>query len=367
MPPAPRALRIVPTPRRIAVGSHDMEGPDPRKVRPLRGRFAPSPTGDLHLGNARTALLAWLSIRARGGAFVLRMEDLDKPRERPGAAERILRSLRWLGLDWDEGPDVGGPYGPYVQSERLTLYDEAALRLVNAGLAYECWCSRKEVAAASAPHPGEEGPRYPGTCRVPDPQRAAARRAQGRMPAIRLRVPSDPIAFEDGIHGPQRIAVQDQVGDFVIRRADGVAAYQIAVVVDDAAMGITEVLRGDDLLSSTPRQILLYEALGLPVPSFLHVPLVVGPDGERLAKRHGAASLAELMDRGEDPRAVCGALAELSGLARPGERLSPRDLLSRWDPARIGRQPARLQSAWLSPPPLLGTASRREQGSSQSR
>jgi glutamyl-tRNA synthetase len=333
-----------------------MHGTDATSRRPLRGRFAPSPTGDLHLGNARTALLAWLSIRARGGTFVLRMEDLDKPRERPGAAERILRSLRWLGLDWDEGPDVGGPFGPYVQSERLGLYDDAARRLVDAGLAYECWCSRKEVAAASAPHPGEEGPRYPGTCRVPDPQRAAARRAQGRMPAVRLRVPSEPIVFEDGIHGPQRIAVQDQVGDFVIRRADGVAAYQIAVVVDDAAMGITEVLRGDDLLSSTPRQILLYEALGLPVPSFLHVPLVVGPDGERLAKRHGAASLTELMERGEDPRAVCGALAELSGLARPGERLSPRDLLSRWDPARIDREPARLQPDWLPPPSATGAA-----------
>ncbi|HLV60677.1 MAG TPA: tRNA glutamyl-Q(34) synthetase GluQRS [Fredinandcohnia sp.] len=310
---------------------------DATSARPVRGRFAPSPTGDPHLGNAFTALLAWVSVRAQQGVFVLRMEDLDKPRERPGAAERILRALRWLGLDWDEGPDVGGPFGPYVQSERLDLYEAAVRRLVEAGLAYECWCSRKEIAVVSAPHPGEEGPRYPGTCRTPDPTRAAARRAQGRLPSFRLRVPRGPIAFEDGVFGPQRIDVDAQVGDFVIRRADGFFAYQLAVVVDDAAMGITEVLRGEDLLSSTPRQLLLYEKLGLAPPRFLHVPLLLGPDGARLAKRHGAASLVELMERGEDPRAVCGALATLAGLARDGERLTPRDLVARWDPARLPR------------------------------
>ncbi len=308
----------------------------------VRGRFAPSPTGDLHLGNARTALLAWVSARAQGGSFVLRMEDLDKPRERPGAAERILRSLRWLGLDWDEGPDVGGPFAPYVQSERYALYEAAVEKLLAEGKAFTCWCSRAEVAAASAPHAGEEGPRYPGTCREPDEERAAARRAQGRIPSVRFRVPDHPIAFDDGIHGPQCIDVREQVGDFVIRRADGVAAYQLAVVVDDAAMEITEVVRGDDLLSSTPRQILLFEALGLPVPKFLHLPLVVGPDGQRLAKRHGAPSLTELMERGEDPRAVAGLLAQLSGLAKPGERLHPRELVARWDPQAIGRAPAAL-------------------------
>src|SRR5690606_17384182 len=161
------------------------------------------------------------------------------------------------------------------------------------GLAYECWCSRKEVAVASAPHSGEEGPRYPGTCRAPDPERAAARRAQGRLPSIRLRVAPGPVDFEDGVRGPHRIHVSARVGDFVIRRADGIFAYQLAVVVDDAAMGMSEVLRGEDLLASTPRQLLLYGALGVPAPRFLHVPLIVGPDGKRLAKRHGAASLVE--------------------------------------------------------------------------
>jgi len=253
-----------------------------------------------------------------------------------------VRSLRWLGIDWDEGPDVGGPYAPYVQSERFPLYEAAAEKLLREGKAFECWCSRAEVAAASAPHAGEEGPRYPGTCREPDAERAAARKAQGRIPSIRFRVPDRPVCFDDGIHGPQRFDIHALTGDFVIRRADGVAAYQLAVVVDDAAMHVTEVVRGDDLLSSTPRQILLFEALGLPVPKFLHLPLVVGPDGARLAKRHGAASLSELMERGEDPEAVTGLLAHISGLARPGERLHPRELVSRWDPQAVGRAPAAL-------------------------
>lgn len=305
----------------------------------VRGRFAPSPTGDLHLGNARTALIAWLSVRASGGTLVMRMEDLDKPRERPGAAERILSSLRWLGLDWDEGPDVGGPYGPYVQSERFPLYEAAVEKLLAESKAFACWCSRAEVAAASAPHAGEEGPRYPGTCRIPDPARAEARRAQGRIPSIRLAVPGGPVCFHDLHHGSQAIDVSEQVGDFVIRRADGVAAYQLAVVVDDAAMEITEVVRGDDLLTSAPRQLLLYEALGLQAPAFFHVPLVVGPDGARLAKRHGAASLSELQERGEDPKAVAGALAAMSGLARPGERLHPRELITRWEPSLLPREP----------------------------
>ncbi len=301
-----------------------------------RGRYAPTPSGDLHLGNCRTALLAWLSVRAAGGAFVLRMEDLDKPREKPGAAQRILESLRWLGLDWDEGPDVGGPHGPYVQSERGHHYDDAIERLLAKGAAFSCICSRAEVAAASsAPHLGEDGPRYPGTCRpAPD---AAPKQLGRRAPSIRLIVPPGLEGFDDLHRGPQRLDVQAEVGDFVIRRADGVAAYQLAVTVDDAAMGITEVLRGDDLLSSTPRQLLLYRALGLEAPSFFHVPLLLGEGGARLAKRNGARSLPELRAAGEDPRAICGHLASLSGLAEWGARLTPAELITRWDPARLPR------------------------------
>lgn len=314
-----------------------------------RGRFAPSPTGELHLGNARTALLAWLSIRAAGGSLVMRVEDLDRARERPGAAAAILSALRYLGLDWDEGPDVGGPAGPYLQSERSALYDAATERLLAGARAFRCFCSRAEVAATSqAPHAGEEGPRYPGTCRSPDPAREAAAREKGRLAAVRFLVPPGPVAFEDLLAGPQALDVSAQVGDFVIRRADGIAAYQLAVAVDDAAMGITEVLRGDDLLSSTPRQLLLYDALGLPAPRFLHVPLVVGPDGARLAKRHGATSLAALQARGEDPARICGFLAESAGLAAPGERLTPPELLGRWDPAKLVRSPAVLDPARLT-------------------
>ncbi len=303
-----------------------------------RGRFAPSPTGPLHLGNARTALLSWLEARARGGAWLMRVEDLDRPRVRPGLEARILEELRWLGLDWDEGPDVGGPRGPYRQSERLDRYRAALERLRGAGLAYPCFCSRAEVASAAlAPHgPGDDGPRYPGTCRgLSEVERAE--RARRRPPAWRFRVPDGAVGFADGLYGARSVDVAAEVGDFVVARADGIPAYQLAVAVDDAAMGVTDVVRGDDLLPSTARQILLYRALGHEPPRFAHVPLVVGPDGERLAKRHGALSLAELRERGADPRAVCGLLAALSGLAAPGMACSPRDLVPGF---RLERVPA---------------------------
>jgi glutamyl-tRNA synthetase len=311
---------------------------------PYRGRYAPSPTGPLHLGNARTALVAWLHARAAGGAFVMRVEDLDGPRVRPGMEARILDELRWLGLDWDEGPDVGGPAGPYRQSLLAARYAAALDRLRGAGLAYPCFCSRAEIAAsARAPHgPADEGPRYPGTCRdlAPDD---VARRAATRRPAWRLRVSPGTVSFEDLFHGPQSFDVDGTTGDFVVMRADGIAAYQLAVAVDDAAMGITDVVRGDDLLSSTARQLLLYRALGLPAPRFAHVPLVVGADGERLAKRHGALSLGELRERGVDPRAVAGLLAALCGLAPDGASVAPRELVAGFDLARLPRAPAVLR------------------------
>jgi glutamyl-tRNA synthetase len=311
----------------------------------IRGRYAPSPTGPLHLGNARTALLSWLAARAAGGAYVLRVEDLDGPRVRAGLEACILEELRWLGLDWDEGPDVGGAAGPYRQSERLPRYTAALERLRAAGLAYPCFCSRAEIAAVSqAPHgPADEGPRYPGTCAALSPGEVA-RRSASRRPAWRFRVPAGSVAFVDGMHGDQEVDVAGAVGDFVIARADGVPAYQLAVVVDDAAMAVTDVVRGDDLLPSTARQLLLYRALGLGPPRFAHVPLVVGEDGARLAKRHGALSLGELRERGAEPGAVVALLAELSGL-QVGARASPRELVAGFDLSRTPRRPAVLSLA----------------------
>ena len=314
-----------------------------------RGRFAPSPTGPLHLGNARTALLAWLAARAARGTLVMRVEDLDRPRVRLGMEARLLDELRWLGLGWDEGPDVGGRYGPYRQSELGGRHQAAVRRLRDAGLAYPCFCSRTEIAAASqAPHgPADDGPRYPGRCRRLAPGEVARRTAE-RAPAWRLRVEPGPVAFEDAVHGPCRFDVAAATGDFVVMRADGIAAYQLAVVVDDAAMAITDVVRGDDLLSSTARQLLLYGALGLPAPRFAHVPLVVGEDGERLAKRHGASTLGELREAGVAPEAVVGLLAALCGLAATGTRCTASELVGGFAWGRLPRAPARLSAGALA-------------------
>jgi glutamyl-tRNA synthetase len=307
---------------------------------PVRGRFAPSPTGALHLGNARTALLAWLHARAAGGAFVMRVEDLDFGRVRPGIMQTQLDELRWLGLDWDEGPDVDGPHAPYVQSERGALYDDALRRLAERGLLFECTCSRRDIAAAaSAPHAGEEGPRYPGMCRerLVDPT-VASLLAHGRAQvALRMRVEPGEACFADLLMGRCCYDPSAETGDFVVRRKDGAAAYQLAVVVDDDAMRITHVVRGGDLLSSTARQILLYRALGIPEPRFLHVPLMLGEDGERLAKRHGSVSLADLRARGVAPARVTGWLAATCGLAAEGEEVSAHDLVPRFSAGALPR------------------------------
>ena len=307
-----------------------------------RGRYAPSPTGRLHLGNARTALLAWLDARSRGGAFVMRVEDLDRARVPAGAEAEMLDDLAWLGLDWDEGPDRGGPFAPYRQSERTRRYDEAIDRLLAAGRAFPCACSRADVArAAQAPHEGDEdGPRYPGTCRDLPPDEVRGRAAaQGRTPAVRFAGDGARIDFTDEIHGAVA-ADPAGVDDFVLRRADGTVAYQLAVVVDDAAMQISRVVRGDDLLRSTPRQLALYRALGLAAPAFAHVPLVLTPTGERLAKRTRPEAIADLRARGVASLAVVGALAASAGLRVPGSRLAARDLVEGFSLALIDRRAA---------------------------
>lgn len=306
------------------------------------GRLAPSPTGGLHVGHARTFLIAWLAARSSGGRIVLRIEDIDATRTRPGAAEGAITDLLWLGFDWDAGP--------YVQSERIAAYEAALGRLRAGELVYPCTCTRAEIArAASAPHAEDEGPSYPSTCSG----RSAgdADRLGDRPFAWRFRVPAGPVAWDDLFRGPISIDPSRSGGDFLVARSPFVPSYQLAVVVDDLAMGITQVVRGDDLIPSTPRQILLARALGGPDRQYGHVPLVVGPDGKRLAKRDGSIKLATLREAGADPRRLIGWIARSCGWSEGMVPSWPRDWIGRYDPAMIPTDPS-----LFDPTALVGSA-----------
>jgi len=296
----------------------------------MRVRFAPSPTGQLHVGNARTALFNWLLARGKGGTFILRIEDTDVERSTLESDSAIVRDLRWLGLDWDEGPDAGGSHGPYRQSERAPLYESYARRLLDGGEAYYCFCSAAQLeadrqAAVAAGRPAL----YPGTCRRLAREVVEARIAAGERPAIRFRVPQDrEVVFNDLVRGPIGVSTE-VIGDPVIVRADGHPAYNFAVVIDDALMEVTHVIRGEDHISNTPRQILLYEALDFTPPAFAHLALVLGPDHSPLSKRHGATSVAEFRSKGYLPEALVNYLALIGWSPGNDEELLAKDELAK--------------------------------------
>jgi glutamyl-tRNA synthetase len=302
------------------------------------GRLAPSPTGALHIGHARTFLIAWWMVRVAGGKMILRIEDLDSTRTREGMAELTVTDLRWLGLDWDEGPDVGGPNGPYFQSQRTDRYSAILERLKQERLVYPCTCTRADILrAATAPHAEDEGPIYAGTCanRSPDD----ANRLEQPY-AWRLRVPNEPIGWNDLFRGPREFNLTLLGGDFVVGRSDGSIAYQLAVVADDAAMGVNQVVRGDDLIPSTPRQILLYRALGFPVPDFGHVPLVVDADGRRLAKRDDSIKLSKLREQGIKPSQLIQTIARSCRMDDNYARAS--DYIERFEPSLVPIAPCHI-------------------------
>ena len=304
-------------------------------ARPVVGRFAPSPSGRMHLGNVFSCLVAWLSVKSQGGRIVLRIEDLDT-RCRQEWADALMRDLEWLGLTWDKGP--------IYQHERTDCYEAALQALERAGLTYPCFCTRAELHAASAPHASDGTPIYAGSCRGLSPAEIARRSAR-RKPATRLRVPNiddaaDVIEFADRVYGAQREALAAECGDFLVRRSDGVFAYQLAVVVDDAKMGITEVVRGCDLLGSAPRQIYLQNLLGYEHPHYAHVPLLVAADGRRLSKRDGDCGMDALRERFGTPETLLGWLAGTAGIAPSTDPRSAAELaeLFRWDAVRAHRE-----------------------------
>ena len=304
-------------------------------------RFAPSPTGLLHLGNARTALLNYLAARKAGGRFILRVEDTDEARSSEDFMTALFADLHWLGLEWDEGPDIGGPHASYRQQQRRAIYDEWLSRLDAAGLTYPCFCtpaelniSRKRQLASGQP------PRYAGTCRHLTAAERAAREKEGRRPALRFAVPgAETIRFEDRVRGPQAIE-SGTIGDFPVRRADGGAVFFFCNAVDDALMGVTDVLRGDDHLANTPRQLLVLRALGLAAPRYGHLPLLLDPDGAPQSKRRGSVTISGLRSRGYLPGAIVNYLLRLGHHGAPDGWLEPADMARHFDASRLGRAPA---------------------------
>jgi glutamyl-tRNA synthetase len=294
---------------------------------PPRLRFAPSPTGYLHVGGARTALFNFLYVRRHRGTFILRIEDTDVERSSADMVSGILQSMRWLGLDWDEGPDIGGPHAPYFQTERLDQYRAAAAALVASGDAYYCYCNPAEIRAKrEAAEAAGGGWMYDRTCRTLTPDEIARREAAGQARAIRFFVPEGETTFDDLVHGAITVQHAD-LEDFVILRSDGYPTYHLSVVVDDVAMAITHVVRGDDHISNTPKQVLLYRAMAAPVPAFAHVPLILGPDKKRLSKRHGATSVGEYEKQGYLPQAMVNFLALLGWSPGGDQELFTRDEL----------------------------------------
>ncbi|MDQ5908769.1 MAG: nondiscriminating glutamyl-tRNA synthetase [Pseudomonadota bacterium] len=314
----------------------------------IKTRFAPSPTGYLHLGNVRTALFNALLARHEGGRFVLRIEDTDPERSRPEYVAALLEDLRWLGLDWQEGPEIEGPCAPYSQSERAAIYAEYYQRLEASGQVYPCFCTPAELALSrKVQRAAGRPPRYAGTCAKLTASEQQARRDRGVMPTLRFRTPPGrPVEFTDLVRGPQRF-VSDDIGDFIIRRADGSPQFFFANAVDDALMGITQVLRGEDHLTNTPRQLLLLDVLRLPAPEYGHLALIVGTDGGPLSKREGDLSLRELRAAGYLPEALLNYLARLGHHYEQDVWMEPAELAFGFATAHLGRAPARYDEAQL--------------------
>jgi nondiscriminating glutamyl-tRNA synthetase len=329
----------------------------------IRVRFAPSPTGMLHLGSARTALFNWLFARGQDGVMVLRVEDTDVARSSRELEVSILDDLRWLGLDWDEGPDVGGPHAPYRQSERSEIYREHAARLRDAGRAYPCYCTPEELEESKRKALAEgRTPIYDGTCRDLTPEEREAREAEGRKPALRFRAAGGEVAFQDLLRGFVRFP-PGVVGDFIIVRSDGTAGFNFTVVVDDAAMGITHVIRGEDHLTNTARHVMLYDALGYPEPIYLHHSLLMGSDGSKMSKRHGATGVRDYREMGYLPQTLTNYLALLSWSPPEGkEVLDLEELLRLFDIGDLSSSPAvfdRQRLDWLSGKHLRGMPAER--------